>query len=72
VEPIRPPAQCAPEAFSLGIKRQRREAHHSPPSTAEVKNGKAIPTLLIRLREVMLSINYAVEKLYFLYGAQLS
>jgi hypothetical protein len=26
-----------PGAFSLGLKRQRREADHSPPSSAEVK-----------------------------------
>jgi hypothetical protein len=27
----------------LGVKRQGREADHSPPSDAEVKNGGAIP-----------------------------
>jgi hypothetical protein len=26
-------------AVSLGLKRLRREADHSPPSNAEVKNG---------------------------------
>jgi hypothetical protein len=29
---------CFPE-----VKRQRREADHSPPTTAEVKNGGAVP-----------------------------
>jgi hypothetical protein len=29
----------------LGVQRPRREADHSPPSTAEVKNGGAIPPL---------------------------
>jgi hypothetical protein len=28
-----------------GVKRQRREADHSPPTSAEVKNGGAIPPL---------------------------
>jgi hypothetical protein len=31
--------------FSPGVKRQGREADHSPPSSAEVKNGGAIPPL---------------------------
>jgi hypothetical protein len=29
----------------LGIKRPGRESDHSPPSSVEVKNGGAIPTL---------------------------
>jgi hypothetical protein len=33
-------------ALSPGVKRQVREADHSPPSRAEVKNGGAIPLLL--------------------------
>jgi hypothetical protein len=37
--------QCVPGAFSPGLKRQGREADHSPPSSAEVKNGGAIPPL---------------------------
>jgi hypothetical protein len=32
-----------PEPFSLGVKRPGREANHSPPSSAEVMNGGAIP-----------------------------
>jgi hypothetical protein len=32
-------------AFSLGIKRQGREADHSPSTTAEVKKGGATPPL---------------------------
>jgi hypothetical protein len=31
--------------FSLGVKRPGHEADHSPPSSAEVKNGGAIPPL---------------------------
>jgi len=33
-----PPIHCIPGALSLGLKRPRREADHSPPSSAEVKN----------------------------------
>jgi hypothetical protein len=33
-----------PGALSLGVKRSGLEAHHSTPSSAEVKNGGAIPT----------------------------
>jgi hypothetical protein len=35
--PIQPPFQWVPGAFSLGVKRPGREADHSPPSNAEVK-----------------------------------
>jgi hypothetical protein len=33
-----PPIQWVPGALSLGVKRPGREADHSPPSSAEVKN----------------------------------
>jgi hypothetical protein len=40
LEPTQPPVQWVPwEALSLGVKRLGREADHSPPSTAEVKNA---------------------------------
>jgi hypothetical protein len=32
-----PPIQWVPGALSLGVKRPGREADHSPPSSAEVK-----------------------------------
>jgi hypothetical protein len=51
--PTLPPIQWVPETLSLGIKRPGREAVHSPSSSAEVKNGGAIPPLLIRLHCVM-------------------
>jgi hypothetical protein len=38
-------AESVPEALSPGVKRQGREADHSPPSRAEVKNGGAVPPL---------------------------
>jgi hypothetical protein len=47
--PTQPPIRCLPEAFSAGVKRPGREDDHSPPSSAEVKNGGAIPPLPIRL-----------------------
>jgi hypothetical protein len=31
------PTQCVPGSLSLGVKRQRREADHSPLSSAEIK-----------------------------------
>jgi hypothetical protein len=40
-----PPIQWVPGALPPGVKRQRREADQSPPSSAEVKNGGAIPPL---------------------------
>jgi hypothetical protein len=40
-----PPIQWVLEALSPGVKRQGREAHDSPPSSAEVKNGRAISAL---------------------------
>jgi hypothetical protein len=38
-EPTQPPIQWVPGALSLGVKRLGREADHSPPSSAEVKNA---------------------------------
>jgi hypothetical protein len=35
--PTQPPIQWVPGALSLGVKRPGREADHSPPSSAEVK-----------------------------------
>jgi hypothetical protein len=37
---IHPPIQGATEVPSPGIKRPRREANNSPPSSAEVKNAR--------------------------------
>jgi hypothetical protein len=33
-----PPVQWVPGALFLGVKRSRREANHSPPSSPEIKN----------------------------------
>jgi hypothetical protein len=35
--PTQPPIQWVTGTLSLGVKRQEREADHSPPSSAEVK-----------------------------------
>jgi hypothetical protein len=37
--PTQPPIQWVPGALSPGVKRPGREADHSPPSSAEVKNA---------------------------------
>jgi hypothetical protein len=37
--PTQPPIQWVQGALSLGVKRPVREADHSPPSSAEVKNA---------------------------------
>jgi hypothetical protein len=41
-------------ALSLGIKWQGREADHSPPSSAQVKNGGDVSLLSTRLYGVVL------------------
>jgi hypothetical protein len=43
--PIQLPVQWVPGALSPGLKRQGREANHSPPSSTEVKNGGTVPPL---------------------------
>jgi hypothetical protein len=53
--PTQPSIQWIPKAASSEVKRPVRESDHSPPSSAEVKNGGAIPPLPIRLRGVMLN-----------------
>jgi hypothetical protein len=45
LEPTQPPIQWVPGALSLGVKRPGREADHSPPSSAEVKEYGDIPPL---------------------------
>jgi hypothetical protein len=41
--PTQSPIQWVTEALSPGLKRQWRETDHSPPSSAEIKNGGSIP-----------------------------
>jgi hypothetical protein len=58
-----PPIQWVPGDISQGIKRKGREADHSPPTSAEVKNDGTIPSLPIRLHDVVL--NYSPERILF-------
>jgi hypothetical protein len=54
--PTQPPIKWIPGILSPGLKRQRREADHSPPSSAEVKNvWRYTSTLPIRLHGVVLN-----------------
>jgi hypothetical protein len=41
--PTQPFIQWVPGALPPGVKRQGREADHSPPSSAEVNSGGGIP-----------------------------
>jgi len=59
------PIQWVTGALSLGVKRPGREADHSPPSSAEVK--ECVELFLhypIRLNGVVLSLKKAQEQLY--------
>jgi hypothetical protein len=43
--PTQPPIQWVPGALSSRVKRQGRQSDHSPPPSAEVKNGGALPRI---------------------------
>jgi hypothetical protein len=43
--PTQPPIEWIPGVISAGVKRPGHEADRSPPSSAEVRNGGAIPPL---------------------------
>jgi hypothetical protein len=61
----KPPMQWVPGALSLGVKRPGREADHSPPSSAEVKNAWNYTfTPQIRLHDVVLSLKKAQGQIY--------
>jgi hypothetical protein len=45
LEPTKLPLQWVPWTLSVGVNRPRHEADHSPPSSAEVKHGGAMPLL---------------------------
>jgi hypothetical protein len=54
--PTQPPIQWLPGALSLGVKRPGREADHSPPTNAEIKNAWSYTsTLPVHLHGVVLS-----------------
>jgi hypothetical protein len=52
--PTQPPIQWVSGAISPGLKRQGREADHSPPPSAEVKNVEQYLHNKIRLHDVVL------------------
>jgi hypothetical protein len=61
--PTQPPLQGVPESLSLGVKRPGREADHSLPSSAEIKNAWSYTsTFPVRLHGVVLS---KAQGLYF-------
>jgi hypothetical protein len=63
--PTQPPIQLVLGALSLGVKRLGREANHSPPSSAEVKNAwNNIFTLPIRLYGVVLGKSTGLRKIF--------
>jgi hypothetical protein len=45
LEPTQPPVQWVLQALVPKIKQPGREADHSPPPAAEIKNSGAIPPL---------------------------
>jgi hypothetical protein len=55
LRPNQPPIQWVPQALSSGVKRPGHEADHSPPSSAEVKNGEATSPLSICLHSIVLN-----------------
>jgi hypothetical protein len=56
LELTQPPTQWVPGTLSLGVKRPGREAGHSSPSSAEVKNmWSCTCTPPVRLHGVVLS-----------------
>jgi hypothetical protein len=64
--PTQPPIQWIPGALSLGVKWSGREADHSPPSSAEIKDAwNYTSTAPIRLHGVVFSLKEAQGQLYF-------
>jgi hypothetical protein len=64
--PTQPPIQCVPGALSLGVKRLGREADHSSPSSAEVKNAwSSTSTPSIGLHGMVLSLSTGTLPLPF-------
>jgi hypothetical protein len=48
LRPTQSPIEFVPGPFSLGAKRQEREADHSPTFSAKAKNVRALPPLQLR------------------------
>jgi hypothetical protein len=66
LRPTQPPIQCVSGALPLWVRRPGREADHSPPSMAEVKECVELCLHFpIRLHGVVLSLKKAQGQLYF-------
>jgi hypothetical protein len=61
--PTQPHIQWVPGALSLGVKRPGREADHSPPSSAEVKESYASTPQYAFMAWCL--VRKAQEQLYF-------
>jgi hypothetical protein len=53
--PTHAPIQWVPGALSPEVKRPALKADHSPQSSTEVKDGGAVPPLLLCLYSIMLN-----------------
>jgi hypothetical protein len=68
--PTQPPIERVPRALSLWIKRPGREAEHSPPSSAEVKEwAEQYLHSPICLNDVVLSLKHRDTFTLYLYAA---
>jgi hypothetical protein len=65
LRPTQPPIQWVPWALSLGVKRLVREANHSPPSSAEVKECVELYLHSPIASIAICSVKKAQEQLYF-------
>jgi hypothetical protein len=64
---MQPPIYWVQGAISQGVKRPGRQADHSPPSSAEVKNGGAIPPLPPCLHGIVLNYLTTGTTLFSIY-----
>jgi hypothetical protein len=55
---VQPPIQWLSGALSLGLKRPGREAGHSPPSTAEVKEYALMAWCLVKAQDNFFTFCY--------------
>jgi hypothetical protein len=71
MKPTQPPIQWVSGALSLGVKRPRREADHSPPFSSEVKEYVELYLYSpIRLCGVVLSLKTHRDNFTFIYILQ--
>jgi hypothetical protein len=66
--PTQPPIRWVPGALSLGVKRPGREADHSPPSSADVKERVALYIPSPPTPPAKLIVTQLVKKLPAFYG----